>query len=188
MPWHVCVYYITSSQGLFVGPMIIYFFILICTRLGKNAPNDHSYSFVQELPKGANELFLLELFMLSWTWKPTLSTWKDDVSQAAALKGKSFDVIDKYTCSLNVTTSDQFHDPSFWETFYWKYFEWSHHVSLTYPEWKPWPNLFSQIEYMYIVFIVYGTYAWNVNMLGFESWPSLCCCRLKTSFTWSSRS
>ena len=29
MPWHVCVYYITSSEGLFVGPMIIYFFILI---------------------------------------------------------------------------------------------------------------------------------------------------------------
>ena len=29
MPWHVCAYYITSSEGLFVGPMIIYFFILI---------------------------------------------------------------------------------------------------------------------------------------------------------------
>ena len=54
------------------------------TSLGKNAPNHHSYFFVQEMPKGANELFLLELFMLSWTWKPTLTTWKDDVSQAAA--------------------------------------------------------------------------------------------------------
>ena len=29
MPCHVCVYYITSSEGLFVGPMIIYFLILI---------------------------------------------------------------------------------------------------------------------------------------------------------------
>ena len=63
MPCHVCLLHHLQRGPLCRSDDNL--FLHSDTSLGKNAPNHHSYFFVQEMPKGANELFLLELFMLS---------------------------------------------------------------------------------------------------------------------------